>query len=103
MLNIQSSLKKYKLVFVKKQISKLLMLSKRLNIIFKLKPTITLISFIKRCYNKIRNTFNKLNIMLSAMQAITTKNSIKTFVIYKSYLTRRDLLLHAYGNNEKEH
>jgi len=90
-----SSLKKYKLVFVKKQISKLLVLFKRPNIIFKLKPTITLISSIKRCYNKIKNTFSRLNIILSAMQAITAKNSIKTFIIYKSYLIKRDLLLHT--------
>jgi len=67
MLITLSSLKKYKLVFIKKQTSKLLILSKRPNIIFKLKLIITLISFIKRCYNKIRNTFSKLNIVLLAI------------------------------------
>jgi hypothetical protein len=56
MLSIQSSSKKYKLISVKKQINELHALFKRLNIIFKLKLTITLISFIKRYYNKTRNT-----------------------------------------------
>ena len=59
MLNIYNSLKNYKPAFAKRQISKLLMLSKKLNVIFKLKPTATLISFIKKCYNKTKNTFSK--------------------------------------------
>ena len=64
MLSTLSSLKKYKLVFVKKQTSKLLILFKKPNIVFKLKPTTTLISFIRRCYNKIKNTSSKLNVVL---------------------------------------
>ena len=71
------------------------MLFKRPNIIFKLKLTTTLISSIKRCHDKIRNTFSKLNVMLLAIQVITAKNFIETFIIYKSYLIRRDLLLYA--------
>jgi hypothetical protein len=67
MLSTLSSLKKHKLAFIKKQVSKLLILFKKLNIIFKLKLTITLISFIKRCYNRIKNTFNKLNVILLAI------------------------------------
>jgi hypothetical protein len=59
MPSMLSSLRKHKLVFVKKWTSKLLMLFKKLNFIFKLKPTTTLISFIRRCYNRIRNTFSK--------------------------------------------
>ena len=59
MLNIYNSLKKYKLAFAKRQISKLLVLFKKLNVVFKLKLIITLISFIKRYYNKTKNTFNK--------------------------------------------
>ena len=99
MLNIYNSLKKYKFAFVKKQISKLLMLCKKLNIIFKLKLIITLISFIKRCYNKTKNTFNKLNAVLLAMQAIIIKNFIVAFIIYKSHFTKGDLLLYAWKNN----
>ena len=59
MLSMLSSLKKYKLVFIKKWTSKLLMLFKKPNFVFKLKLTATLVSFVKRCYNKIRNTSNK--------------------------------------------
>jgi hypothetical protein len=69
------------------------MLSKKPNIVFKLKPTATLVSFIKRYYDKTRNTSSKLNAIPLTIQAITTKNFIKTFIIYKSHLTRKDLLL----------
>jgi hypothetical protein len=93
MPSMQSSLKKHKPVSIKKQTSKLLMLFKKLNIVFKLKPTITLISFIKRCYDKTRNTSSKLNAMHLAIQATTAKNFIETFIIYESYLIRKDLLL----------
>jgi hypothetical protein len=61
------------------------MLFKKPNVIFKPRPIITLISFIIKIYNKTKNTSNKLNVVLLAMQATTATNFKETFIIYENY------------------